>query len=30
MLEDIVLAIGCMRPVELVNRMGGNLVDVEI
>ena len=29
MLEDIVLAIGCIRPVELVNRMGGNLVDVE-
>ena len=30
MLEDIVLAIGCARPVELVNRMGGNLVDVDI
>ena len=29
MLEDIVLAIGCSRPVELINRMGGNLVDVE-
>jgi 2-oxoisovalerate ferredoxin oxidoreductase alpha subunit len=29
MLEDIVLAIGCTRPVELVNRMGGNLVDVD-
>ena len=29
MLEDIVLAIGCIRPVELVNRMGGNLVEVE-
>jgi 2-oxoisovalerate ferredoxin oxidoreductase alpha subunit len=29
MLEDIILAIGCMRPVELVNRMGGNLVDIE-
>ncbi len=29
MLEDIVLAIGCSRQVELVNRMGGNLVDVE-
>ena len=28
MLEDIILAIGCSRPVELVNRMGGNLVDV--
>ena len=30
MLEDIILAIGCSRPVELVNRMGGNLVDVEM
>jgi 2-oxoisovalerate ferredoxin oxidoreductase alpha subunit len=30
MLEDIILAIGCTRPVELVNRMGGNLVDVEL
>lgn len=29
MMEDIVLAIGCKRPVELVNRMGGNLVDIE-
>lgn len=29
MLEDIILAIGCKRPVELVNRMGGNLVDIE-
>ena len=29
MLEDIVLAIGCTRPVELLNRMGGNLVDVD-
>ena len=29
MKEDIVLAIGCKRPVELVNRMGGNLVDIE-
>jgi 2-oxoisovalerate ferredoxin oxidoreductase alpha subunit len=29
MLEDIILAIGCLRPVELVNRMGGNLVDIE-
>ena len=29
MLEDIILAIGCSRPVELVNRMGGNLVDME-
>jgi 2-oxoisovalerate ferredoxin oxidoreductase alpha subunit len=29
MMDDIVLAIGCKRPVELVNRMGGNLVDIE-
>ncbi|MTK64612.1 MAG: 3-methyl-2-oxobutanoate dehydrogenase subunit VorB [Methanobacterium sp.] len=29
MRDDIVLAIGCKRPVELVNRMGGNLVDIE-
>ena len=29
MMEDIILAIGCSRPVELINRMGGNLVDVE-
>lgn len=29
MKDDIVLAIGCKRPVELVNRMGGNLVDIE-
>lgn len=29
MKEDIILAIGCKRPVELVNRMGGNLVDIE-
>jgi 2-oxoisovalerate ferredoxin oxidoreductase alpha subunit len=27
MQEDITLAIGCKRPVELVNRMGGNLID---
>lgn len=27
MKEDIMLAIGCKRPVELVNRMGGNLID---
>ncbi|NYB51007.1 MAG: 3-methyl-2-oxobutanoate dehydrogenase subunit VorB [Methanobacteriaceae archaeon] len=27
MREDIILAIGCSRPVELVNRMGGNLID---
>ncbi len=29
MKEDIILSIGCSRPVELVNRMGGNLMDVE-
>ncbi len=29
MMEDIILAIGCKRPVELINRMGGNLVDIE-
>ncbi|MDD1763848.1 MAG: 3-methyl-2-oxobutanoate dehydrogenase subunit VorB, partial [Methanobacteriaceae archaeon] len=27
MREDLVLAIRCQRPVELVNRMGGNLMD---
>jgi 2-oxoisovalerate ferredoxin oxidoreductase alpha subunit len=27
MREDVILAIGCQRPVELVNRMGGNLID---
>lgn len=27
MQEDITLAIACKRPVELVNRMGGNLID---
>jgi 2-oxoisovalerate ferredoxin oxidoreductase alpha subunit len=27
MQEDLILAIGCQRPVELVNRMGGNLID---
>jgi 2-oxoisovalerate ferredoxin oxidoreductase alpha subunit len=27
MQEDVILAIGCERPVELVNRMGGNLID---
>lgn len=27
MKDDITLAIGCQRPVELVNRMGGNLID---
>lgn len=26
MIDDIRLAIGCSRPVELVNRMGGNLI----
>ena len=30
MMEDITLAIGCRRPVELVNRMGGNLIDLDI
>lgn len=29
MREDIILSIGCTRPVELVNRMGGNIMDVE-
>ncbi|MEN6592813.1 MAG: 3-methyl-2-oxobutanoate dehydrogenase subunit VorB, partial [Methanobacterium sp.] len=29
MREDIILSIGCARPVELVNRMGGNIMDVE-
>jgi len=29
MREDIILSIGCSRPVELVNRMGGNIMDVE-
>jgi 2-oxoisovalerate ferredoxin oxidoreductase alpha subunit len=29
MREDIVLSIGCSRPVELVNRMGGNIIDLE-
>ena len=28
MADDIRLAIGCKRPVHLVNRMGGNLIDV--
>lgn len=27
MREDITMAIACLRPVELVNRMGGNLID---
>ena len=27
MKEDITLAIACKYPVELVNRMGGNLID---
>jgi 2-oxoisovalerate ferredoxin oxidoreductase alpha subunit len=30
MREDIILAIGCKRPVELVNRMGGNMMDQRI
>ncbi len=29
MQKDIILSIGCSRPVELVNRMGGNIMDVE-
>jgi 2-oxoisovalerate ferredoxin oxidoreductase alpha subunit len=29
MRDDIRLAIGCSRPVELVNRMGGNLITLE-
>lgn len=29
MKEDIILSIGCLRPVELVNRMGGNIIDLE-
>jgi 2-oxoisovalerate ferredoxin oxidoreductase alpha subunit len=29
MQEDIILSIGCSQPVELVNRMGGNIMDVE-
>jgi 2-oxoisovalerate ferredoxin oxidoreductase alpha subunit len=29
MQEDIILSIGCSRPVDLVNRMGGNIMDVE-
>lgn len=28
MREDIILAVDCARPVELVNRMGGNLMDL--
>jgi len=28
MREDIILAVDCTRPVELVNRMGGNLMDL--
>jgi len=27
MKEDIILAVQCQRPVELVNQMGGNLMD---
>lgn len=26
MKEDVLLATRCMRPVELVNRLGGNLI----
>ncbi len=29
MREDVMLAIGCTRPVELVNRMGGNLITLD-
>ncbi|WP_292464201.1 3-methyl-2-oxobutanoate dehydrogenase subunit VorB [Methanolobus sp.] len=29
MQEDVRLAIGCTRPVELVNRMGGNLITLD-
>ena len=29
MQEDIILAIDCQSPVELVNRMGGNLIDLK-
>ncbi|MDQ1276721.1 MAG: 2-oxoisovalerate ferredoxin oxidoreductase alpha subunit [Euryarchaeota archaeon] len=29
MIDDIRLAIGCLRPVELVNRMGGNLITLD-
>ena len=29
MREDIILSVNCRRPVELVNRMGGNLMDVD-
>ncbi len=29
MIDDIRLAIGCSRPVELVNRMGGNLITLD-
>lgn len=29
MKDDIVLSIKCSRPVELVNRMGGNIIDLE-
>jgi 2-oxoisovalerate ferredoxin oxidoreductase alpha subunit len=29
MRDDISLAIGCSRPVKLVNRMGGNLITLE-
>jgi 2-oxoisovalerate ferredoxin oxidoreductase alpha subunit len=29
MIDDVKLAIGCSRPVELVNRMGGNLIALD-
>ncbi|MDD3043317.1 MAG: 3-methyl-2-oxobutanoate dehydrogenase subunit VorB [Methanosarcinaceae archaeon] len=29
MIDDIRLAIGCSRPVELVNKMGGNLITLD-
>lgn len=29
MFEDILLAVKCISPVELVNRMGGNLIDID-
>ncbi|MCD4801008.1 MAG: 3-methyl-2-oxobutanoate dehydrogenase subunit beta, partial [Methanococcoides sp.] len=29
MMEDVKLAIECSRPVELVNRLGGNLITLD-
>jgi len=29
MAEDIKLATCCKRPIELVNRLGGNLIEVD-